>query len=1196
MRIPDWTFGIRHLQCAALSHACGVLVMLTALHCCRALPPFDCQVRGSFGRWCKWETISSTGCHCLAAQRIPHVHDKPTLEKHLNGQPEYHISPQAIEQFVGSSTYDRAVAYVRQGRVVQLDADRPQAIRATVQGTEPYSVHLTLKLRNSGSAYDVYIASCTCPVGDRCKHIAAVLLSLLPPVVARLNGLPVAASLHPVGRDWRDALGALDSARVAPNPSAASIGLIFQVAQLADMKAKQRSLNRSARAPRVPRLAVKPALHSTRSGKWSTTGISWSDFRTSFCRHGSSPAIEWFQEWLAKYHLSEMADHGAYSVWYQGPAWCYLDTFREEDLWKQLEEARSREIPFIHATAGGTVEMDPHPVGVSMELTETPDGSLLLAPAFHRDHVPISGQAIHPFGSPAAGVYSYPEDEAEKPLHITLAPLQNPLPAPVATGILGEGPIVVPAYDRSAFLARVYPALSHAVEIVSESPDLLPKRGTPRLALTIQKSGSHTLELSCIWNYHLETGSTAKVPVFVHEPMSEAVLRNPDDERRIMAAVATLLGRHLPRGVHLPLHREWIDGQEAAVFIEQTLPELEKLSNDVELIIPDPLPDFHAASAPPEVRIRAQDSAEGDWLDLGIELVVDGTTVPIAELIRALSLNEPYVYLEDGTYFPSSIPELERLRMLLEESRLLNDTPPGQYRVNRFQIDFWNELESLGIVEAEESAWLASARQLQGITTLPECEVPEGFAAKLRPYQHEGFRWLSFLHEHGLGGILADDMGLGKTVQALAMLLRIHGAHTASHPSLIIAPTSVAANWVHECARFAPDLRVVLIAETDRKAGISLAERIADCDLVISTYTLLRIDDASYTSLSWEAVIFDEAQFLKNHHTKGYRAARLLSAHARHALTGTPLENNLMELWSILSIVAPGLLGHPSRFQEAYRTPIEVERDTTALTRLRKRIHPLVLRRTKDQVVQDLPAKSEQVVELELNDSHRHIYDLHLQQERQRVLGLLDHYEDHRISILQSLTKLRQLSLSPSLIDGQKYRSIPSTKLDALSEQLLEVVEEGHTALVFSQFTRFLAQVRLRLDELGIPYLYLDGSTRNRGALLEKFARGATPVFLISLKAGGFGLNLAEADYCYLLDPWWNPAVEQQAIDRIHRIGQTRPVMVYRLVARNTIEEKVLELSGRKAELFASVLDEGAATDTAITAADIRQLFATEEM
>ncbi|MGC8461878.1 MAG: SNF2-related protein [Candidatus Dormibacteria bacterium] len=1114
----------------------------------------------------------------------------------MHARAEFPIAPQAIEQFVGSITYKRAVAYVQEGRVVSIDASRPQAIRATVQGSDQYSVHLFLKLRNNSSAYDVYVASCTCPVGDRCKHIAAVLLSLVQSSSTDKMEPPDASPQEPTGRNWREALAAMDTARTAPNPTAAPLGLIFQVTTVAERRSWDRGLKRNVPAPQVTRLAVRPGLRSAKSGKWSTTGVSWHDFRYSTCRHGSGPVIEWFQEWLAKYHLSEMAQGDSYvSSWYAGPAWCHLDNYRSANLWKQLEDAHARGIPFLHAIRDGVVDMDSNPISVSLELSATAHSSLLFAPVFHRDHAPLEDFVIHPFGSPAVGAYCYPKDETEKPLHIMLAPLREELPAPVASGIFGEEPIIVPSFDRTAFLARVYPTLASHVEIVSSTPALLPQRGTPRLAISVQKSGTHSLELSFAWNYYLDSNRTVQVPVDVHAEMPEPVLRSPQDELRITQLVLPLLEQHIPRGVQIPLRKEWIEGLGAAAFLERTLPELQQLTDEVDLIMPTPLPAFHEAVTSPTVRIHAQDSTEGDWLDLGIELTVDGKTVPISELIRALSLNEPYVFLEDGTYFPSNSPELERLRSLLEESRLLNDTPSGKYRVNRFQIDFWNELENLGIVEAQASEWLTCARRLQSITTLPECVVPDGFGATLRPYQNEGFRWLSFLHEHGLGCILADDMGLGKTVQALAMLLRIHGAHTAPHPSLIIAPTSVAANWLHECARFAPELKVMLIEETDRKAGIPIAERIAGCDLVISTYTLLRIDDAAYTTLSWEAVILDEAQFLKNHHTKGYRTARLLRARARHALTGTPLENNLMELWSILSIVAPGLLGHPARFQDEYRTPIETEHDGTALTKLRRRIHPLVLRRTKDQVVQDLPAKSEQVIELELNDRHRHVYDLHLQQERLKVLGLLDHYEDHRISILQSLTKLRQLSLSPSLIDERQYSSIPSTKLDALGEHLQEVVEEGHTALVFSQFTRFLAQVRTRLEELGIPYLYLDGKTRNRGALLDTFATGTTPVFLISLKAGGFGLNLAEADYCYLLDPWWNPAVEQQAIDRIHRIGQTRPVMVYRLVALNTIEEKVLELSGRKAELFASVLDEGSVSDTAITAEDIRQLFDTDE-
>ena len=396
----------------------------------------------------------------------------------------------------------------------------------------------------------------------------------------------------------------------------------------------------------------------------------------------------------------------------------------------------------------------------------------------------------------------------------------------------------------------------------------------------------------------------------------------------------------------------------------------------------------------------------------------------------------------------------------------------------------------------------------------------------------------------------------------------------AGPPFLIVAPTSVVPNWAAEAARFAPGLTVTAVQETDARRGQPLAELIAGADAVVTSYALLRIDIASYAAAGWSGLILDEAQFAKNHQSKVYQCARRLPARFKLAITGTPMENNLMELWALLSITAPGLFPSPDRFRDYYARPIEKSGQPELLGQLRRRIRPLVRRRTKEQVASDLPPKQEQVLEVDLHPRHRRLYQTHLQRERQKVLGLIDDLNANRFTIFRSLTLLRQLSLHAGLVD-EAYRDVPSSKIDVLAEQLLDVVGGGHRALVFSQFTGFLGKVREELDSRGIAYCYLDGSTRNRAAVIERFRAGDVPVFLISLKAGGFGLNLTEADYCFLLDPWWNPATEAQAVDRTHRIGQTRNVMVYRLIARDTIEEKVMALKARKAELFASVLDEG---------------------
>ena len=408
-------------------------------------------------------------------------------------------------------------------------------------------------------------------------------------------------------------------------------------------------------------------------------------------------------------------------------------------------------------------------------------------------------------------------------------------------------------------------------------------------------------------------------------------------------------------------------------------------------------------------------------------------------------------------------------------------------------------------------------------------------------------------------------------------------------PFLVVAPTSVVSNWLTEAARFTPDLRVHAVTATAARHS-GLAQAAARSDVIVTSYALFRLDFAAYQELGWAGLILDEAQFVKNSMAKVHACARDLDTPFKLALTGTPMENNLMDLWALLRIVAPGLFPSKQRFTEKYLRPIERGESPHVLARLRRRLRPLILRRTKERVATELPLKQEQRLSVDLNPRHQKLYDTFLQRERQKLLGLLEDLDKNRFIIFRSLTLLRLLSLDPSLVDD-KYASVSASKLDALFEQLDDVVAEGHRALIFSQFTSFLKKAAARLDAQGIAYCYLDGSTRDRASVIDAFKTGTAPVFLISLKAGGFGLNLTEADYVFLLDPWWNPQVEAQAVDRTHRIGQTRTVMVYRMVATGTIEEKVMALKERKAQLFNAVIDDDAVFSTNLTSDDIRGLF-----
>ena len=510
-------------------------------------------------------------------------------------------------------------------------------------------------------------------------------------------------------------------------------------------------------------------------------------------------------------------------------------------------------------------------------------------------------------------------------------------------------------------------------------------------------------------------------------------------------------------------------------------------------------------------------------------------------------------------------------------------------RLNRFQTSWWDELAGLGVVTEQSDRWANSIGQMANLAAPEPIAPPAGLDAELRPYQQTGLDWLAFLHRHRLGGVLADDMGLGKTVQAIALCLHVLEQQPDAR-FLVVAPTSVVENWAREAARFAPGVTVQTIHATKARRGTDLAAEIAGARIVVTSYALFRIEFDDYAAADWELLLLDEAQFVKNHQGKTYQCARRLDVATKIAITGTPLENSLMDLWSLLSITAPGLYPDPKRFSDTFRKPIESGTAPEALATLRRRIAPLMRRRTKDAVLPELPPKSEQTVEIELNARHARIYATQLQRQRQKVLGLVGDVQKHRFEIFKSLTILRQLALDPALIDPD-HEGVGSAKLDRLLDDLTTVVAEGHRALVFSQFTRYLARVKTRLDAAGIDYAYLDGRTRNRDKAISRFKDGDAPVFVISLKAGGFGLNLTEADYCFVLDPWWNPATETHAVDRTHRIGQQNTVMVYRYVSTGTIEEKVMELKARKADLSASVMDAEGALAGALTESDLRSLL-----
>jgi superfamily II DNA or RNA helicase len=573
-----------------------------------------------------------------------------------------------------------------------------------------------------------------------------------------------------------------------------------------------------------------------------------------------------------------------------------------------------------------------------------------------------------------------------------------------------------------------------------------------------------------------------------------------------------------------------------------------------------------------------------DWFELSATVDFGGVTADMPVLLEALARGSRSIELSDGSL--GILPD--SLAAQFEPMVALAQKHDGRLRYGRIQVALLDALLA-GQPQSHVDEAFERIREELARGERPEAEdEPAGFQGTLRHYQREGLGWLSFLERMGLGGCLADDMGLGKTIQVLAMLLRRQGeireAGIAHRPSLVVVPKSLVFNWIEEAKKFAPTLRV---ANFTGNARAETAGDLTAWDIVVTTYGTLRRDVVAHREVEFDYVILDEAQSIKNAASQAAKACRLLRARHRLALTGTPVENHIGELWSIFEFLNPGQLGSASRLRKF----LADGRGSTEV--VARAVRPYLLRRTKTQVLSDLPEKTEQTLFVELGEEQRKAYDELREHYRLELSGRIGKLGigRSRIAVLEALLRLRQTACHPGLVDPKRIDE-PGAKIETLLEQLEEVLDEGHKVLVFSQFTSFLAILRRRLDERSVVYEYLDGRTTDRQARVARFQEDADcKLFLVSLKAGGQGLNLTAADYIYILDPWWNPAVEAQAVDRAHRIGQTRRVFAYRLIARDTVEEKIVALQDRKRELAESIVRADESMIASLTAEDVELLF-----
>ena len=1060
----------------------------------------------------------------------------------------------SLQRAIGGSSWVKGKSAAAQGMVRGASWDAAaNELRGTVHGDpgRGYRAQAFFSVDSAGVARFAR-SECDCAIQRDCKHVVALVHSALP----SLTGL---AAERP--------------AESAPPESASVVVPLAIELKLEEGLGWQHGL-------------LARIVRRDRSGAWTDDRLTWGNLESA--------------SFLGEHVQAQLRVVRALYRLYREPGGrgirdfdrsIDLSVIRSPRLWTLIEEAAAAGLQLLYPGAAG-----PLPARCEgrfyVDLTRNLNGELCIGTVIlssdREPFVPVSflgGDGL------LAVCVSRAERAAEEPgsWRFRLIRLAKPVDWHYQQRALARECQRVPADQEPVFLESYYAALRWGDVISSDNSVRLPTISGPDLLLRVSACPSAELELTWEWAYQIGD-SPRRTPL--RPGSQEEYYRNVNAEQQVLAGLDLPLRRYR-LGAHVPgrpapvlAPRTRLAGRDAIRFLR----ELPRLADQPRLIVEagGKAAAYREATGPLRIALSTDEvTGRKDWLGLEVTVTIEGREVPFLDLFLALNCGHQYLMLSDGTFFSLDRPELHKLARLIEEARALNE--PGPLRVNRHQVGLLNELASLGVSDGEMLAWRERSQGLLSPRS-PGRAVPARIKKELYPHQKDGFDWLAALWEQQLGGILADEMGLGKTLQSLALISHARDRDPAAAPFLIVAPPSAADNWIDEANVFT-DLRLERVKRTTAGRRQTLDELASGCNAVVTTYNLLRLDFEAYQAMTWSGLLLDEAQRIKNVQSETYRCARRLPVPVKIAITGTPMENNLMELWALLSVAAPGLFPRADGFFRYYAQPIEDRNDDGRRDQLWRRMRPVVLLRTKEQAAAELPPKHERLLKVELHAQHREVYQKQLYREQLKVLNLLDDVNAHRFTILRSLTRLRQLSLHAGLVD-EACADLPSAKIDALLGQLGEMDGDGHRALVFSQFTGFLGKIRTRLEAEGVPYCYLDGSTKDRAGIINKFKSGTAPVFLISLKAGGSGLNLTEADHCFLLDPWWNPAVEAQAVDRAHRIGQHRPVNVCRLVAADTVEEGVLELQERKAKLFASILrDRRRPLDARLTADDIRALY-----
>ncbi|MCM2292262.1 DEAD/DEAH box helicase [Allorhizobium sp. BGMRC 0089] len=1128
------------------------------------------------------------------------------------------LSDSDIIRSMGKSYFDRGLAYHRSGKVTSINRTGANSFKASVQGSErkPYTQTCSIVTDKNGRAS--IQGECTCPIGFNCKHVAAAVLTakardLLHDAPPRPDGANLkrttAASnetitMDPAIADWLNALE--KASRTLRTDYDSDIGqrlyYIFD----------QETIRRPATTIAVPVLRFL-SVRILKDGSFSTT-VSEVDPKT--CTSTNPP------KYLLDIDLAILKlVYGAspYPARKGSTALCtttgaeilekILSTGRAR--WQSLDgpvlktgEARSGAIDW-QPTANGRLK--PH-----VRLQKEPKQALCLTaqPPLYIDA--LTGEA----GAIDTGLSSKLVWELLNAPSIAIEQV------PLVKAHLGA---------KSGILASLAPPTLQETRIIREKPvPILRLRGDqvvdPEWLEGIRTSFYHgnlpkitvgRADVSFAYGAHdIGTNETGNSLIRFDDQTPVEIRRDRKAEKARLKQLAEYDFEVFPALYALsgPEQKQALGLGSLSDWCRFLCADLDTLRNDGWRI--EIAPDFpiELMRSNGDFVTQITESNGIDWFELDIGVLIDGERIDlidilvntiqnyqhfIADLTR-LSEEDAVIHLRlDERRFLSLPaarlkPYVETLAQLL--SGLTGKPASGKLRFSALDASTLAKLESEaskdGAIWQGGDKVRALGARLREQGTIQDVTLPASFNATLRPYQMRGVAWMDFLRSAGLGGILADDMGLGKTIQTLALLALEKAGDRLSSPALVIAPTSLMVNWQREAERFAPDLRVLVLHGNNRK---EMFDQIDEADLVLTTYPLIARDHEVLREREWQFLILDEAQTIKNPNAATTKLIHAMTARHRFCLTGTPLENHLGELWSLFHFIAPGFLGDSKTFSKQWRAPIEKHGDRTAAERLSKRVRPFMLRRRKDEVASDLPAKTEIIERIDMDRQQREIYEsIRLAMHEKVYQALADKgMARSKIIILDALLKLRQVACDPRLLklSGKSAEKAGSAKLDRLMDMLEELLAEGRRILLFSQFTSMLDLIRARLDKQGTAYCLLTGETKDRASQVKTFQDGKIPLFLISLKAGGTGLNLTAADTVILYDPWWNPAVENQAIDRAHRIGQDKPVFVHKLVMTGTIEEKIEALKSRKAELAASLFDPEGQPAEAMTEDDLKLLF-----